>query len=181
MHRWSIKVFCSRTDQSPILKARRGNRDPWQSASGGPGHPSPFRGWVARTSISHRSWPSVPWSCISNRHSVCRGWHSPGTHGRNQGTWSIGRLSHAHGWCMQSTLADTLMTSPDLAGAERFNLGLATVPRAFCTGSFALVTFFTSFLSLSFLSSWPLASPLLYYGAGFWPPEHTRAKSHPFP
>ena len=24
---------------------------PWQSASGGPGHPSPFRGWVAGTSL----------------------------------------------------------------------------------------------------------------------------------
>ena len=42
----------------------------------------------------YSSWPSVPWCCISNRHSPYQGCHSPETHGRNQGTWSMGRLPH---------------------------------------------------------------------------------------
>ena len=51
----------------------------------------------------YSSWPSVPWFRISNRHSFCRGCHSPGTHGRNQGIWSIGRLPRARGHDTQPT------------------------------------------------------------------------------
>ena len=181
------------------------------------------------TSETHRFWPSVPWYRVSNRYSSCCGCHSPGIHGRNQGIWSIGRLSHAHGCGTQPTrswpkrvksLQDpwsaglpsamhradttssfsnvssrslisrvlvetrfevsalssttrsssvrkaetsppflrtrrtpsflvlqidrTLIASPDLAGVERFNLSLATIPCTFCTGSFAKSHLFPS-------------------------------------
>ena len=47
--------------------------------------------------------PSVPSHRISNRHSSCRGCGSPGTHGRSQGTWRIGRPWHALGCGRQPT------------------------------------------------------------------------------
>ena len=39
--------------------------------------------------------PSVPWHRISKRHSSYRRCGSPGTHGRSQGIWSIGRVLSA--------------------------------------------------------------------------------------
>ena len=66
----------------------------------------------------YSSWPSVPWWRISNRHSSCRGCRSPGTHGRNQGTWSIGGLPHTRGCGTQHTRSDTLCL-PHLAGSLR--------------------------------------------------------------
>ena len=78
-----------------------------------------------------------------------------------------------------------LMASLDLAGVERFKFCLTTVPCAFRAGFSALLSFFSSFFifpfSCFFFSSWPHANPLLYSGAGSWPPSRTGTKSHPFP
>ena len=76
----------------------------------------------------YSSWPSVPWCRISNRHSSCRGCHSLGTHGRNQGTWSIGRLPHARGCGTQPTRSRSYLAEADAACLLQLAGSLRSLP-----------------------------------------------------